>query len=138
MEVPPGARTIYVAGQVGVRPDGSVPEDMEEQTAQAFQNIQSVLREKGMDLVDLVETRTYMISKDDMPGYRAGRAMVFGTGEGAPRPAAALVYVAGLAQPHWKIEICAIIWSPFIYNSSPSFPTFRSKIYKPVRSFNYF
>ena len=49
-----------------------------------------------------------MISKDDMPGYRAGRAMVFGTGEGAPRPAAALVYVAGLAQPLWKIEICAI------------------------------
>ena len=49
-----------------------------------------------------------MISKDDMPGYRAGHARVFGTGEGAPRPAAALVYVAGLAQPHWKIEICAI------------------------------
>ena len=49
-----------------------------------------------------------MISKDDKPGYRACRARVFGTGEGAPRPAAALVYVAGLAQPHWKIEICAI------------------------------
>ena len=49
-----------------------------------------------------------MISKDDKPGYRACRARVFGTGEGAPRSAAALVYVAGLAQPHWKIEICAI------------------------------
>ena len=61
-----------------------------------------------MDLVDLVETRTYMISKDDLPGYRAGRARVFGAGEGAPRPAVALVYVAGLAQPNWKIEICAI------------------------------
>ena len=108
VEVPSGARTIYVAGQVGVRLDGSVPEEMEEQTAQAFQNIQSVLREKGMDLVDLVETRTYMISKDDLPGYRAGRARVFGTGEGNPRPAVALVYVSGLAQPNWKIEICAI------------------------------
>ena len=85
VEVPTGARTIYVAGQVGVRPDGTVPEDMEEQTAQAFQNIQSVLREKGMDLEDLVETRTYMINKDDLPGYRAGRARVFGTGEGGPR-----------------------------------------------------
>jgi len=108
VEVPTGARTIYVAGQVGVRPDGTVPEDMEEQTAQAFQNIQSVLREKGMDLEDLVETRTYMISKDDLPGYRAGRARMFGTGEGGPRPAVALVFVAGLAQPDWKIEICAI------------------------------
>lgn len=67
-----------------------------------------MLKQLGMDLVDLAETRTYMISKGDMPGYRAGRARVFGTGEGAPRPAAALVYVAGLAQPLWKIEICAI------------------------------
>ena len=62
---------------------------------------------KASEEVDLVETRTYMISKDDKPGYRACRARVFGTGEGAPRPAA-LVYVAGLAQPLWKIEICAI------------------------------
>ena len=108
VEVPSGARTIYVAGQVGVTPDGSVPEDMEEQTFQAFLNIQSVLREKGMDLIDLVETRTYMISKDDLPGYRAGRIRVFGTGDEAPKPAAALVYVAGLAQPDWKIEICAV------------------------------
>ena len=108
VEIPSGARTIYVAGQVGVKPDGSVPEDMEEQTVQAFLNIQSVLREKGMDLIDLVETRTYMISKDHLPGYRAGRKRVFGTGDEAQKPAAALVYVAGLAQPDWKIEICAV------------------------------
>ena len=81
---------------------------MEEQTVQAFLNIQSVLKEKGMDLIHLVETRTYMISKDDLPGYRAGRIRVFGTGDKAPKPAAALVYVAGLAQPDWKIEICAV------------------------------
>ncbi|MGI9336423.1 MAG: RidA family protein [Gammaproteobacteria bacterium] len=108
VEIPAGARTIYVAGQVGVQPDGTVPDGMEEQTAQALRNIQTVLREKGMDLEDLVETRTYMISKDDLPGYRAGRAKVLGTGGGAPRPAAALVFVAGLAQPAWKIEICAV------------------------------
>ena len=49
-----------------------------------------------------------MISKDDLPGYRVGRKRVFGTGDEAPKPAAALVYVAGLAQPDWKIEICAV------------------------------
>ena len=108
VEVPAGARTIYVAGQVGVRPDGTVPEDMEEQTAQAFRNIQSVLREKDMELEDLVETRTFMISKEDLPKYRAGRAQVLGTGKGGSMPAAALVFVASLAQPAWKIEICAI------------------------------
>ena len=109
VEVPVGTRTIYVAGQVGVRPDGTVPDDMEEQTAQAFRNIQTVLREKGMDLEDLVETRTYMVSKEDIPGYRAGRAKVLATVEGGvPRPAVALIFVSALAQPAWKIEITAV------------------------------
>ncbi|MEX0346085.1 MAG: RidA family protein [Rhizobiaceae bacterium] len=106
VEIPAGARTIFVAGQVGVRPDGTVPDDMAAQTAQAFRNIQSVLCAKGMDLEDLVETRTYMTSRDDLPGYRDGRRQVLG--DDGPVPAAALVFVAGLAQPHWKIEICAV------------------------------
>ena len=108
VEVEAGARTIYVAGMVGVRPDGTVPEDMESQTEQAFLNIQTVLRERGMDLEDLVSTQTYIISKDDIPGYRAGREKVVGTGDDAPRWAAAMLTVAGLTQPAWKIEICAV------------------------------
>ncbi len=106
VEIPSGARTVIVAGQVGVHPDGTVPEDIAGQTAQAFRNIQSVLHAKGMDLEDLVETRTYMTNREDLPGYREGRLEVLGA-EG-PCPAAALVFVAGLAQPQWKIEICAV------------------------------
>lgn len=30
LEVPPGARLFFVAGQTGMRPDGSVPESIEE------------------------------------------------------------------------------------------------------------
>ena len=108
VEVEAGERMIYVAGQVGVRPDGTVPEGMEDQTEQIFLNIQTILRERGMDLEDLVETRTYVTNKDYIPGYRAGRATVLGTGDDAPRTAAALVVVAGLAQDHWKVEICAV------------------------------
>jgi 2-iminobutanoate/2-iminopropanoate deaminase len=108
VEVQAGARTIYVAGQVGVRPDGTMSNDMAEQTAQAFRNVQAILQEKGMDLEDLVETRTYVVNRDDIPGYREGRAEVFGTGDDGPRPAAALLLVAGLARPEWKIEICAV------------------------------
>ena len=108
VEVPAGTRTIFVAGQVGVRADGTVPEDMAEQTAQAWRNIQTVLREKGMELEDLVETRTYIVNRDDIPGYRKGRQAVFGTSDEGPRPAVAMVIVSGLAQPEWKIEICAV------------------------------
>ena len=50
VEVEAGERMIYVAGQVGVRPDGTVSEGMEDQTEQIFLNIQTILRERGMDL----------------------------------------------------------------------------------------
>jgi 2-iminobutanoate/2-iminopropanoate deaminase len=108
VEIPAGTRMIYVAGQVGIRADGTMSEDMADQTEQAFRNIQTVLREKGMDLEDLVETRAYLVSRADLPAYRVGRARVFGAGEDGPRPAAAAVFVSGLAQDHWKIEICAV------------------------------
>jgi 2-iminobutanoate/2-iminopropanoate deaminase len=108
VEVEAGERTIYVARQVGVRPDGTMSDDMEGQTEQIFLNIQTILRERSIDLEDLIETRTYVTSKDHIPGYRAGRAKVLGTGDDAPRTAAALVVVAGLAQDHWKVEICAV------------------------------
>ena len=49
VEVQAGERTIYVAGMVGVRPDGTLPESMEDQTEQVFLNIQGVLRDRDMD-----------------------------------------------------------------------------------------
>lgn len=108
VEIPAGARNIHVAGQVGVRPDGGISDDMAEQTEQAFRNIETVLRARGLGLEDLVETRTYMVSKDDLPGYRSGRAAAFAECAETPLPAAALLFVRGLAQPHWKVEICSV------------------------------
>ena len=108
VEVAAGERIIYVAGQVGIRPDGTVPESMEEQTEQVFLNIQAVLRERGMDLEDLVSTQTFIVNKDDIPGYRAVREKVVGSGQDAPKCAAAMITVAGLTQPEWKIEVCAV------------------------------
>jgi len=108
VEVPAGARVVVVAGQVGVYPDGTTAEGIAAQTERALLNIAAILEQKGMGLADLVETRTYMTDPDDLPGYREGRARAFATCAPAPCPAAALVFVAGLAQPQWKIEICAM------------------------------
>ena len=108
VEVETGERTICVAGQVGMRPDGTVPENMADQTEQTFLNIQSVLRERGMDIEDLVSTQTFVTSRDDIPGYRVGRERVVGSGDDAPKWAAATITVAGLTRPEWKIEICAV------------------------------
>lgn len=58
VEIPAGVRSIHVAGHVGIRSDGTMSDDVADQTEQAFRNIQMVLREKGMDLEGLVETRS--------------------------------------------------------------------------------
>ncbi|NKX16687.1 RidA family protein [Ochrobactrum pseudogrignonense] len=46
--IPPGATTIHLAGQVGVRPDGSIPDDAGEQTRIIFANIEAVLASRAL------------------------------------------------------------------------------------------
>ena len=58
IEVPPAARWLYVAGQIGVRPDGSVPSTIEEQTEVVWQNILAVLADAGMGIGDVVKIIT--------------------------------------------------------------------------------
>ena len=96
-------QTLYIAGQVGIRPDGTLPEDMEEQAEQAFLNIQGVLRGANMDVENLVSIRTYLLSRDDLSKFRAARDRVFGD----VAPASTLLIIAGLAQPEWLIEVDA-------------------------------
>ncbi len=103
-EVMPNSHTVYVAGQVGAKPDGTVPEDVEAQAEQVFLNIREVLRGANMDLNDLVSMRTYLLTRDHVPHLVAARARVLGS----VRPAATLLIVAGVGQPEWKIEIDAV------------------------------
>ena len=103
MEITNPGQTLYIAGQVGIRPDGSLPEDMEEQAEQTFLNIQGVLRGANMDVENLVSIRTYLLSRNDLPKFRAARDRVFGD----VAPASTLLTISGLAQPEWLIEVDA-------------------------------
>ncbi len=37
--VPPNARTVIIGGQLGIRDDGTVPEDIAEEVAEAFDHV---------------------------------------------------------------------------------------------------
>ena len=50
VEIPSNARTLIIGGQVGVRIDGSMSDEMAEQTSQCFRNIEIILRAKNMEL----------------------------------------------------------------------------------------
>ena len=44
------ARTLYLSGQIGERPDGSISPDFREQARQSWSNIQAILAEGMVDV----------------------------------------------------------------------------------------
>jgi enamine deaminase RidA (YjgF/YER057c/UK114 family) len=104
VEVPPNARWLYLAGQVGMTPDGTVPTSCADQAEACFANILAILAEAGMGPGDLVRLNTYLIDPADRAAYGAARDRHVA----APPPASTLVVVRALARPEFKIEIEAI------------------------------
>ena len=104
IEVPPGARWLYVAGQIGVRPDGSVPASIEEQTELVWQNILAVLADAGMGIGDVVKITSFLTRHENFPRFAQVRAKFLGS----HRPASTLLVVSSLARPEFLVEVEAV------------------------------
>ncbi|WP_425601302.1 RidA family protein [Bradyrhizobium ontarionense] len=104
MAVPADHRLVFTAGQLGVGPDGRIPEDSEAQADLCFANIAAILAEDGMTLANVVRLSVYVTAREHMPGYRQSRDRHF---SGTP-PTTTLIVVAGLVRPEFVIEIEAI------------------------------
>lgn len=104
VEIPPGARTLYISGQVPVAADGTTPDGIAAQVALAFDNLQTVLAEAGMGLDDVVRVNVYLTDDSYFPAFRDYRNRLF-TGHKA---ASTAVAVAALAHPQFKVEIEAV------------------------------
>jgi enamine deaminase RidA (YjgF/YER057c/UK114 family) len=95
------ARRLIISGQVGMAPDGSVPSSPEGQIAQAFANLRAVLSANGMTIENIVKTTVFLTDRGLLPALRSSRSAVFGE----HAPASTLLFVAGLADPRWVVEI---------------------------------
>ncbi len=95
------AHRLLISGQVGVRPDGSVPDSLEDQMDVAWDNLIEVLREGGMTVADLVKVATYVT----VPGSTALVRSVRQRKLGLQAPAATHLEVAGLAAPQFLFEV---------------------------------
>lgn len=100
IEVSGIARTLYISGQVGQRMDGTIPDDIAEQSRLAWQNLEAQLRSAGMTLDNLVKITTILPNGDDLAAAWEARSKALGD----RKPASTLI-VGGLANPAWKIEI---------------------------------
>jgi enamine deaminase RidA (YjgF/YER057c/UK114 family) len=101
MEIKGDYRRLVISGQVGVAMDGSVPTSGEGQIAQAFANLRAVLTAHGMGVENIVKTTTFLTDRGLLEGFRSARSVVFGE----HLPASTLLFVAGLADPRWVVEI---------------------------------
>jgi enamine deaminase RidA (YjgF/YER057c/UK114 family) len=98
-------QVLYCAGQTSVDADGRPMHvgQMQEQALQAVDNLETVLREAGFELADIVRLTTYVT---DVDAYRqAAPAVGARLGQAGAGQAASLLGVARLALPELLVEI---------------------------------
>jgi 2-iminobutanoate/2-iminopropanoate deaminase len=100
IEVSGTTRTLYISGQVGQRTDGTIPDDIVEQSRLAWKNLEAQVRAAGMTLDNLVKVTTILPNRGDVAAAREARGKALGD----RKPASTLI-VGGLANPAWKIEV---------------------------------
>ena len=103
IEISGNERVLVISGQVGMREDGTVPDDPYEQMEVAFENIFRNLHAAGMNVQDLIKVTYYLVGEMDTAKRRE---IVLSRLQGH-QPCSTLLYVAGLASPIYKVEIDA-------------------------------
>ncbi len=104
VEISPNARWLYVAGQVGTKPDGTIGADIEGQAEQAWRNVLAILEGGGMGVENLVKVTSFLTRPQDVPAYAKVRDRFLGN----MRPATTMVVVQALARPAFLIEVEAV------------------------------
>ncbi|EME46573.1 hypothetical protein DOTSEDRAFT_87098 [Dothistroma septosporum NZE10] len=93
---------VTIAGQIGARPDGSVPSDPVEQYQQAIHNLGRCLEAAGARVEDILKLTYYIVNYDHKNPVHRGPLMKF---LGDHRPANTLIPVDKLAAPDFLFEI---------------------------------
>ena len=100
---------IYLSGQVGVDESGTVPADLLSQMKIAYKNIESVLKEYGASMDNIVDETWFVTDMKDcmaqIPALFSAREEQFGK---KPEVCQTVVQVTGLVDPSMKIEIKCI------------------------------
>lgn len=106
VSAPGGGRWLYIAGQIGVRPDGSMATTFVDQAEAAWSNLVAILADAGMTTQHLVKVTHYLVRPDDLKQYNPVRGKHLGTA----RPASTLIIAQALAKPEWLFEVEAVAW----------------------------
>ena len=103
IELTGNERLLILSGQVGIRQDGTFPEDALEQLEIAFENVIRNLQAANMSVQDLLKLTYYVVGEMDT----VKRREVIASKLQGHKPCSTFLYVAGLASPIYKVEIDA-------------------------------
>ena len=107
-------RTVYVGGQNAVDVDGNVVgrDDVAAQAGQVARNLQAALEAAGATMDDVVKLMVYLVEPNSaFPAYEAFQRV---WGMPANPPTISLLYVSGLFQPDFLLEVDAVAVLPRI------------------------
>jgi 2-iminobutanoate/2-iminopropanoate deaminase len=99
-----GSDLLYVAGQVGIRADGTMLEGLAAQADEAFANVVRVLEGSGMTAANLVKLNIYVVAGQDAAVTRDARKKHLGNA----RPASTFLFISQLVDPRLLIEVEAV------------------------------
>ena len=91
-------RHVHVAGTAPIGTDSTDPYD---QAKRCLEIITGALAELGAAPEHVVRTRVYLVDAADWEAVGRAHGEVFAD----VRPASAMLVIAGLLDPHWKVEI---------------------------------
>ena len=103
VEVDAPSKVLFISGQVGMRPDGSVPDDATEQFVVALENVLANLAAAGLETKHLTKMTVYAVGALDPVGRREALDRLLGEHIAC----STLIYVAALAAPQYKVELDA-------------------------------
>ena len=107
VEVTGPGRIVYVAGQLGLKPDGKIAGDFRAQAVQAFENLKAALAAVGATFNDVVKLNNYLVDiTANIAIYREVRDKYINTSK---PPASTTIGVPALARDGALFEVEAIV-----------------------------
>ena len=105
VELRSNARLLFVSGQIGIAPDGSLAGDFAAQCEVAMTNVEALLATAAMTHTNIVKLVFYLTRAVDLPMLGELRRKRWAS---STPPAVTTLVVAALARPGLLVEIDAI------------------------------
>ena len=102
-EISAGLRLVRTSGQLGVRPDGTIPDSAYDQAVICFENIRLILLQARMLPKDVAHVSAYVTDRAHFPDYMAARDAFIGAT--ARLPSSTLLIVSGFTRAEFKVEV---------------------------------